>query len=305
MKHKIEFFVANCFIKFVQFLPWALGVWIGKHVGSLYYLLDPKHRGLAIRHLERAFGDTKASQRIKQIAWDSYQNMGRSIAESIYLPAMDRTAVQQFVDLEGLEHYVAARLLGKGVIILTAHLGNWEIIPKAFQSVGYCIHAVVRPLDNPYLDRIVQDWRTKNGMGVINKRTDVHKIMSLLRGGETVGFLLDQNTAESDAVFVDFFGQQAATHKGPAVLALRSGAAVIPVFTIREGTRHKIMISKPLSIVRTKSNANNILQATALFTKTIESYVARYPEQWLWMHRRWKTQQTRDRSFDTFTERPL
>ena len=136
-------------------------------------------------------------------------------------------------------------------------------------------------------------------MGVLNKRTDVHRIMSLLRGGETVGFLLDQNTVESDAVFVDFFGQKAATHKGPAVLALRTGAAVIPVFAIREQSHHRIVIEKPLPLVRTSSNANDIYQATALFTKTIESVVARFPEQWLWAHRRWKTQPTPDKQIET------
>jgi KDO2-lipid IV(A) lauroyltransferase len=218
--------------------------------------------------------------------------MGMSITESIHLPLLDRAAIAQWVDIEGLPHYVEASQRGKGVIILTAHLGNWEIIPKAFWSVGHCINAIVRPLDNPYLDRVVQDWRRGNGMGVLNKRTDVHKIMRLLRKGETVGFLLDQNTVEQDAVFVDFFGQEAATHKGPAMLALRSGAAVVPVFAIRAGSRHRVVIEKPLSLVRTTSNADDIYHMTALFTKTIESAVARYPAQWLWMHRRWKTKRT-------------
>lgn len=302
MKHKIEYLIAGCFIQLVRLLPLGVGVWLGGIIGSLYHWIDPKHRRLAIDHLHRAFGDKKDLQTIKQMAWDSCKNMGMSIAESIHLPSLDRAAVTQWVDIDGLEHYVEANQRGKGVIILTAHLGNWEIIPKGFWSVGYCINAVVRPLDNPYLDRVVQDWRRKNGMGVLNKRTDVHRIMTLLRAGETVGFLLDQNTVEQDAVFVDFFGQKAATHKGPALLALRSGAAVIPVFAIREGSRHRIIIEKPLPLVRTKSNANDILQATALFTKTIELVVARYPAQWLWIHRRWKTQETRNRSSPAIDE---
>ena len=293
MKHKIEYLVILCFIGLVRLLPRRLGVGLGSLIGSLYYLVDPKHRRLTMEHLHRAFGHIKDLKKIRQIARDSYQNMGRSIIESICLPLMEGTAVLRWVDIEGLPNYVEAKQRGKGVIILTAHLGNWEMIPKAFWSAGYCVHAVVRPLDNPYLDRIVQDWRRRNGMGVINKRTDVHRIMHLLREGETVGFLLDQNTVEKDAAFVDFFGHPAATHKGPAILALRSGAAVLPVFSIREGARHKVIVEKPLSLTRTTSNTNDIYQATALFTKTIESYIARFPEQWLWMHRRWKTQPTR------------
>ncbi len=292
MKHIIEYLCIGLFILIVRLLPFRLGIRMGSLVGVLYYWIDAKHRRLAFDQLERAFSREKNNQQLKQIVRGLYRNIGLSLVELVCLPRMSRSDIESWVQIDGFHHYIEAKNKGKGVIILTAHLGNWEIIPKAFWSYGYCINAVVRPLDNPYLDRIVQGWRRKNGMVVLNKRTDVHRIMKLLREGETVGFLMDQNTVEQDAVFVDFFGQKAATHKGLAVLALRSGATVLPVFMIRTPSGHRMTIEKPLEIVRTPSHRDAIVSNTALFTSTIESVVTRYPEQWLWIHRRWKTQKT-------------
>lgn len=293
MKDKLPYFLGCLFIRFVRLLPFGVGVWIGSLLGGFYYLIDPRHRNRTLGHLQLAFGREKNPQKLKQIAWNSYRNMGRSIAESIYLPSLSLSHIKQWVRVDGLSHYIEARNQGKGVIILTAHLGNWEIIPKAFWSYGFRIHATVRPLDNPYINQMVQDWREKNGMGVLNKRTDAHRILKLLKDGETIGFLLDQNTVEEDAVFVDFFGEEAATHKGVAILALRSGAPVLPVFITRERSGHRMAIGKPLPIHRTGSHSDDIVKVTASFTQTIESIVAHNPDQWLWVHRRWRTKRTK------------
>ena len=216
------------------------------------------------------------------------------MAESIYLPRLSLEKIREWVKVEGLSHYADAVKRGKGVIILAAHLGNWEIIPKAFFAYSFRIHGTVRPLDNPYLNKMAQRWRAQNGMGVINKGEDTHRIMKLLRSGEAVGFLLDQNTHEEFAVFVDFFGHEAGTNKGVAILALRSGATVVPVFMKREAEGHRMIIDPPLEWPKTGSNKNDIFTATALFTKTIESHIKKNPEQWLWIHRRWKTKRTKD-----------
>ncbi len=290
MKHKIVYFIVYLFTRLIALLPLRLGVMVGSLLGDLAYWMDSKHRQRAMEHLQRAFGHEKNPQQLNQIARDSYKNMGRSLVESIYLPNLTASAMQRWVAVDGLSHYIEAHHQKKGVIILTAHFGNWEIIPKLLWSYGHCIHATVRPLDNPYLDQMVQDWRRKNGMGVLNKRTDVHRILKLLREGESVGFLMDQNTVIQDAVFVDFFGHPAATNKGLAILALRSGAPVIPIFMVREQLGHRMIIEKPIQIVRSGGNQENILKTTALFTQTIESFVARYPAEWFWVHRRWKTQ---------------
>jgi KDO2-lipid IV(A) lauroyltransferase len=291
MKHKIIYLLTCLFIGFIRSLPMRVGGQIGNLLGMSYYWIDARHRRITLEHLHIALGQD--AQRLQKIAKNAYRNIGRSIVETFYLPNLPLDWVKQSIPVEGLDHFIEAKQRGKGIIILTAHLGNWEIIPKLFWAHQFRIHALVRPLDNPYLDRMVQGWRTQNGMGVLNKRTDVGRILKLLREGEAVGFLLDQNAVEKDAVFVDFFGREAATPKGPAVLALRSDATVLPVFMIRQPDGHRMVIQKPIPIMRTRSASDDIVQLTTQFTQTIESVVARYPDQWLWLHRRWKTQRTR------------
>jgi len=292
MKYKIEYVLVCLLIGLLRILPLRLGVFVGSLLGRIHYLVDARHRRLTLEHLQLAFGHTKTLSELKQIARNSYQGQGKSLAESIYLPNMDSQKIREWVKVDGLSHYAEAIKKGKGVIILTAHLGNWEMIPKAFWAYSFRIHGTVRPLDNPYLNKLARDWREKNGMGVINKGEDTHRIMKLLRAGEAVGFLLDQNTHEEYAVFVDFFGHEAGTNKGVAIIALRSGATVIPVFMRREGFGHRMIIDEPLKLVNTGSHKEDILAATALFTKIIEWHVRQNPEQWLWIHRRWKTKRT-------------
>jgi len=292
MKHKIEYALICLLMGLFRILPLRLGVWIGSLLGRLHYFLDTKHRRQTLEHLQLALRETKTLSELKQIAYHSYQNQGVSLAETFYLPRLSLSKIQEWVKVDGLSHYVEALKRGKGVIILTAHLGNWEIIPKAFLAHSFRIHGTVRPLDNPYLNKLARKWREQNGMGVLNKGEDTHRIIKLLKEGEAVGFLLDQNTHEEYAVFVDFFGHEAGTNKGVAILALRSGATVVPVFMKRESFGHRMIIDPPLELIRTGSSKEAIHAATALFTKTIELHVRQNPEQWLWIHRRWKTKRT-------------
>ena len=289
MRHRVEYLFIRLFVFLIRLLPLRVGVGFGGCLGSLYYQIDARHRRLALDHLSIAFGHTKEPAAIEQIARESYQNLGRSIIEAIYLPQLNLSETERLVRVEGLSHYIEAKNRKKGVMVLTEHPGNWEIIPKGFWMYGFHVYDIVRPFNNPYLDRMIDGWRTQNGMTSLNKRTDVSRILGLLRAGETVGFFLDQNTARENAVFVDFFGREAATHKGPAILAHRSGATVLPVFIVREPSGHRMIIAPPLPIVRDGNHAENIERTTALFTKTIESYITQYPAQWLWTHRRWGT----------------
>ncbi len=274
-------------------IPMRLGISLGRLLGIIHYWASPKHRHETISHLQMALGKEKSDIELKRIAYESYKGQGVSLVEAIYSLQMESSRLMEWISVEGFSHYVEAKKEGKGVIILTAHLGNWEMIPKVFFAHHSPICGTVRPLDNPYLNRLSQNWREKNGMIVLNKFSDAPRLLKLFREGETVGFLLDQNTHEEDSVFVDFFGQEAATNKGVAILALRSGAPVIPVFMKREGKKHRMIIDPPVSIVRTKSHRDDILNITALFTKIIENHIREAPEQWLWIHRRWKTKRTK------------
>lgn len=290
MKRRIEYLSALLSIFFLRSLPLTVSNRVGAFLGKLFYLLDVRHRKIALSNLRSAFGKEKNEKELKKIALGSFENLGRSVSEFVRIPTLDPSKIQASIQIEGLEHYWAARKQGKGVIFLTAHFGNWEWMAVAFSTYGYPLHVVARPLDNPYLNKMIQKWRERYGTIVLNKKAAAAEIVHLLRKGATVGFLLDQNTARSEAVFVDYFGRPAATHKGLAILALRTGAPVLPAFTIRTETGHRIIVEKELNVVRTGALQNDILLTTALFTKKIESYVRQYPDHWLWVHRRWKTE---------------
>ncbi len=159
----------------------------------------------------------------------------------------------------------------------------------ALSVYGIAMHAVMRPMNNKYLNKLIQGWRIRFGNVVLNKRTDSGQIIQLLRQGVAMGFLLDQNVSHRQAVFVDYFGRPAATNKALATIALRTGAPVLPTFIIKTPGGYKIIIEKPLVLPRTGRLKTDLVEITTLFTKVIEGYVRRYPDHWLWLHRRWRT----------------
>lgn len=290
LKHLFEYILALGVIGFLKALPFKGAVGVGAFFGRLFYALDRRHRKVALDNLRIALGREKSEEEMRRIALAAFQNLGRSAAEFVRIPGMSDAEIGRRVEVDGFEHYLAARAEKKGVIYVTAHFGNWELMATALALKGFPIHVIARPLDNPYLDRLIKRWRERGGNRVLNKRVAAREIIQLIRGGGTVGFLIDQNTARDESVFVDYFGKAAATHKGLAIVALRTGAPMLPVFILRENDRFRIVIEKPLKIVRTGTLEEDIIQTTALFTEVIESYVRRYPDHWLWVHRRWKTE---------------
>jgi KDO2-lipid IV(A) lauroyltransferase len=289
MKQKIEYVVARLFIGFFQLLPLRISARVGEMFGTIFYAVDRRHRQVALSNLKSAFGRQKNEEERERIALASFRNLGRSVAEFARSQRMSKSEVQSWVDVEGFDHYLAANEQKKGVALLSAHFGNWELVPLAFSLYQVQMYVVARALDNPYLNRMTLAWRERNGHRVLNKKTAAGEIIHLLRKGATVGFLLDQNTAKKEAVFVDYFGMPAATHKGLAVIALRTGTPVLPTFLIRKERGYQLIIEKPLEPVKTGDLQTDIQETTALFTQKIESYVRQYPDHWFWLHQRWKT----------------
>ncbi len=290
MKQKVEYFLAYFFICLFGAPPFRVAVWGGALLGRLFYLADRRHRSITLENLKAALGKEKSERERKRIAVGAFENLGRSVVEFAWIQGKPPAELMGRTTFEGIEHYEAAIREKKGVVILTAHFGNWEWMGTAISLLGTRMNVVARPLDNPDLNRMINAWRERYGNRVLNKRTSAAELLRLLRAGEVVGLLLDQNTTASEAVFVDYFGRPAATHKGLAILSLRTGAAILPTFIIREGDRHRVIIEKPLDLARTGDLEKDLQGATALFTRTIESAVRRHPDHWLWVHRRWKTQ---------------
>jgi len=289
MKDRIAYFLARFLMGFFRLLPEGLALRAGVCLGTLYYHLDGRHRRITLDNLRQAFKDSRSEDGLEAIARKTYQNLGRSLVEAARLPGMPPSKVKALTEIEGIEHYFAARDQKKGVMFLTAHFGNWEWLGTVLPLYGIVSHVIARPIDNPHLDNLVQAWRSQYGNIILDKRTETGGMIQLLRQGATLGFLLDQNAKRKRAVFVDYFGRLAATNKGMATIALRTGAPVIPLFIVRKGNKHRIIFEAPLSLPRSGNLKEDLVAATALFTKKIEAYARVYPDHWFWVHRRWKT----------------
>jgi len=194
------------------------------------------------------------------------------------------------VTFHGIEHFKNALQKGRGVLLLASHFGNWELMALAFSLRYSPINIVVRPLDNPFLDKLITKIRTRGGNQLIPKKGSVKKMLRLLAAGEVVALLLDQNPAWYEGVFVPFFNEIACTNKALGTIALRTGAPVIPAFNVRQPDgSYRIFGEQEVVLARSGDTTRDVEENTAKFNKIIETYVRRYPEQWFWVHQRWKT----------------
>jgi len=262
----------------------------GIALGQLVYAVHGKLRRVGMRNLRLAFPDKSEGERRKTLRGE-FTSLGRQLAEVCLFPRYTKENVSNIVVYDGFENFERAHNRGKGVLYLTAHLGGWELSAFAHSLYGHPLHVVMRGMDNPYLDRMVQQYRTMHGNSAVDKDNFVRGLLSAMKAGETVGILMDTNMTPPQGVFVDFFGIPACTASGLARIALRTDAAVIPGFTVWDSSlrKYRLRFEPALHLVRTGDDEADIVANTALFTKVIEEYVRRYPDQWLWVHRRWKT----------------
>jgi KDO2-lipid IV(A) lauroyltransferase len=276
----------------LNLLPHRAALWIGASAGLLLYGLDRRHRRLVQEQLQTAFPDWPRAQ-VRQTARRCYANLGKSAAEFARLGRANRETILQWVTIEGMEHVERARQQGRGVLILTAHLGNWELLGVVYALTGHRLFPIARPLDNPWLNGLINRIRNRHGSEVVSKKaaSAPRDIIHALRQGHTVGILLDQNMAPRDGVFVNFFGRSACTSTGLALIARRTGASVVPAFIVREARgRHRIIFQPPVELAHSRNVEEDVVINTARCTAVIERMVRAYPDQWLWMHRRWKSQ---------------
>ena len=202
-----------------------------------------------------------------------------------------RENTRELIRYEGLEHYLTARERGQGVLIVTGHLGAWELSSFWHSLMGYPMTMVIRRLDNPRVDRLVNGIRCLHGNRVVHKDDFARGLLAAMRQGETVGILMDTNMTPPQGVFVPFFGVPACTASGLARMALRTGAAVLPGFLVWEEAEHHYVLrfGEEIALARTGDDERDVVENTARFTAAIEECIRRYPDQWLWVHRRWKT----------------
>jgi KDO2-lipid IV(A) lauroyltransferase len=262
----------------------------GAAVGGVAWWLLPRLRRTGLRNLELAYPEMPGAERVR-ILRQLYRYLGWQLAEFCRMRRYTRENTREMIRYEGLEHYLAARARGRGVLIVTGHLGAWELSSFWHSLMGHPMAMVIRRLDNARVDRMVNEIRCLHGNRVLHKDDFARGLLSAMRRGETVGILMDTNMTPPQGVFVPFFGVEACTASGLARVALRTGAAVLPGFLVWEAAegRYVLHFGPEIPLLETGDDERDILENTARATAAIEGFVRRYPEQWLWVHRRWKT----------------
>jgi KDO2-lipid IV(A) lauroyltransferase len=290
LRQKLEYGLLRLILGAIGLLPRSWARTVGAGLGALVWAVMGRLRRVGLRNLEMAFPEKTDAER-REILRGVYRSLGWQMGEFCKMSSYTAEQASKFVRYDGLDNYLAARAKGKGVFVLTAHLGAWELSSFYHSLMGYPMSLVIRRLDNPLVDALVNGVRSLHGNRVIHKDDFARGLLTAMHRGETVGILMDTNMTPPQGVFVPYFGIEACTASGLARVAMKSGAAVVPGFLLWEEAEQKYVLrfGPELELVRTENAADDIVANTALFTATIEAYVRQYPEQWLWVHRRWKT----------------
>lgn len=269
--------------------------WLGRRLGDLAYLALPGRRRIALRNLTVAFPALSTPER-RRLCRRSWQHLGIMVVELCAALTRPLERILETMTVEGLDHLKAVMETHGRALVLSAHLGNWELLAAAHRLSGYPLAIVVRPLDARWLNALADRLRRKSGVELIDKRGALRPVLESLRRGGMVAILLDQNAARHEGVFVPFFGRPASTSRSLAVLAVRTATPVVPIFIRREGPgRHLVVIRPPLPSPSTDEPDRAIAELTRLCTEAVEAAVRETSEQWLWVHERWRTRPADER----------
>ena len=286
-RHRLEYALVRGVTGLVRRLPQRAATRLGHAIGWLGYRLDARHRRITLDNLAATFPERSPQERTR-IAREVFAHFGRKLIELLWFTGRTREEQLALVEFAGAEHVEAAHAAGRGVLLVTGHFGFWELHALAHGLQVGPMAVVARALDNPLLDRMLTDLRGSTGNVVIDRKGGLRRIMRALNANQSVAVLIDQHILTADAVEVDFLGRPAATTSAVAVLAMRTGAAVIPAFSLplNDG-RYRLIYERPLD-VPAADTPDAVRELTQRCTKALEKYVRANPERWLWMHRRWR-----------------
>ena len=290
MRESLEYAAAWIGIKFLGLLPRSAARFVGASFAAAAYAVRPRLRRAAMFNLRLAFPEWTDAQRRRAVR-GMVRQIGWMAGEFSQFPKYTRERIKEIVVVDGFDNFDAARRRGKGVLFLTGHMSAWELAPFAQALYGYPLHFLVRPIANRRVDALINSYRCRSGNQPIEKNRSARTILKILADGGTVGVLADHNTDIEESVFVDFFGVSASTTSGLARIALRTDAAVVPGFLFWDKARQKycLQFQPAVDLVRTGDEEADVVENTARFTRAIEDFVRAHPDQWLWVHRRWKT----------------
>lgn len=290
MREWLEYAAAWLLLKTIGAMPRTVARFTGARVAAFLFWVRPGLRRAATENLRLAFPDWDKKQRqaairgmVRQLGW-----MGAEFAQ---FPRYTKKNIDRIVLLDGFENFAVARERGKGVLFLTGHMSAWELAPFAQALFGNPLHFLARAIDNSRVDALVTRYRCLSGNAPIEKNQSARSVLKVLVGGGTVGILADHNTLLAEGVFVDFFGIPACTTAGLARFALHTDAAVVPGFLHWDAAlrKYRLCFEPAVELVRSGDDGTDIRENTQRFTRVIENQIRRHPDQWLWVHRRWKT----------------
>jgi len=291
MKGWLEYAAVWLLLKGLGTLPRSLAMGIGANLARILYAVSPKLRKTAETNLKIAFPAWPEAQR-DAVVQKMVRNLGWMAAEFARFPKYSKENIEQIVVLDGNDNFLEGQRRGRGVLILTGHIGAWELSSFAHALYGYPLHFMARPLDNQRIDALVNSYRCSSGNRAIFKNESARVILKILKEAGTIGILADQNTMPEEAVLVDFFGKPASTTTGIARVALHTDAAVVPGYAVWDESirKYRLRFEPPLELVRSGDMERDVLENTRRFTRMIEDIIRKYPDQWVWVHGRWSAQ---------------
>jgi KDO2-lipid IV(A) lauroyltransferase len=259
-------------------------------LGKLTYIIIGQARRKTQRNLKLAFGKEWDENKLKRVACQVFVNVGKNVADAVRLKNMKWEEIDKITEIEGLEYFDQAYRLRKGVIALTGHIGNFELLAAWFSLEGYSVSVIGRELYDARLDDIVVKSRQSVGLENIPSSASVKHVIKALRSGRALGVLADQDSSRVRGVFVNFFGRPARTPVAPVLLAYKTGAPIIPMAIVRGNkNKYRIIVKPEIELTFTENNEQDIIDVTQKCTQVLESIIREYPDQWLWMHDRWKS----------------
>jgi KDO2-lipid IV(A) lauroyltransferase len=289
-RYALEAGLASAVAAVVRHLPRRFVLALGRVLGRLWGAIDQRHLRIASDNLRQAFPEWD-EERVLRTARGVYAHFGTILFDILWMDGRSQEELLAITDVEGLEEARAIATSGRGVVCPTGHFGNWEFQGVASALLVGPFAVVARPLDNPELDRRLVDLRTSTGNTVIYKKKALSQIVQTIRGGGIVAIVIDQNVQEKDGIFVDFFGRPACTTTVAAALALKTGCMIVPVrCPLGPDGRYRMIYGPPVEWEGPGRGPEAVAALTQHLTSIIEGWVREYPEQWLWLHRRWKTQ---------------
>ena len=289
LQTSLEYAAARVVISVVGALPIRQSMHLGRFFGQIAYLLAGELRRTGEINLKLAFTDKTPDER-RRLLKGSFESLGRVLGLFSHFKDSAKS-ILSVVDSEGIEHLVEAKAAGRGVICFTAHFGAWELTSFGLSVLGHPFSFLVRPIDNAKIEQLVDSYRTSFGNKTLDKFSAARSMVKILRSGEVLGLLLDLNALEDEGIFVDFFGVPASTNFMTAKLALRAGVPIIPIFAPWDEARQKFLlqIQPPVQFERSGHEDDDVRRLTIKLSQLFEEQIRKHPDQWLWVHKRWKT----------------